>query len=110
MNDAQFSTMALPDGVVIGGPWPDTIITWPAPTIAAPDGDGRGAPRWRRATKPEYDLYQALEREHARAEEHERASVALNRLMDTIRKERDVYFSRLCKYEVPPTPNEMRAP
>ncbi len=51
-----FSTYPLPDGVVIGGPWPDTIITWP--TV----GD---APRSRRATKPEYDMFQALENQTA---------------------------------------------
>jgi hypothetical protein len=43
-----YSTSPLPDGVVIGGFWPNVIISWP-------NGNSRGA------TKPEYDLFQALE-------------------------------------------------
>lgn len=50
-----YSTVALPDGIVIGGPWPQTIISWPG-------GKSRGA------TKPEYDLFQALEKAHAEIE------------------------------------------
>ena len=50
-----YSTVPLPDGIVIGGPWPDTIIAWPG-------GNSR------RATKPEYDLFQALEKAHAEIE------------------------------------------
>ena len=42
-----YSTVDLPDGVVIGGTWPHTIITWPG---------GKS----RNSTKPEYDLFQAL--------------------------------------------------
>ena len=51
-SEVPYSTVTLPDGVVIGGPWPTTIITWP-------NGNSRGA------TKPEYDLFQALEKAHA---------------------------------------------
>ena len=40
-----YSTIWLPDGVVIDGRWPNTIITWPG-------GRSRGA------TKPENDLFQ----------------------------------------------------
>jgi len=47
--DFKYSTVPLPDGVVIGGQWPKAIISWP-------DGKGRGA------TKPEWDLFQALEK------------------------------------------------
>lgn len=43
-----YSTARLPDGIVIGGPWPETIVAWP-------NGGSR------RATKVEYDLFQALE-------------------------------------------------
>lgn len=50
-----YSTVPLPDGIVIGGPWPHTIISWPG-------GKSRGA------TKPEYDLFQALEAAHAEIE------------------------------------------
>jgi hypothetical protein len=46
------STVPLPDGIVIGCPWPNTIITWP-------NGNSR------QATKQEYDLFQALEQAHA---------------------------------------------
>jgi hypothetical protein len=46
------STVSLPDGIVIGGAWPFTRIAWPS-------GNSRGA------TKPEYDLFQALEKAHA---------------------------------------------
>ena len=49
-----YSTVSLPDGIVIGGPWPHTIVSWPG-------GKYRGA------TKPEYDLFQALEAAHAAA-------------------------------------------
>lgn len=47
-----YSTVPLPDDIVIGGHWPHTIITWP-------EGKSRSA------TKPEHDLFQALEKEHA---------------------------------------------
>lgn len=48
-NDSRlYSTVPLPDGIVIGGHWPDTIVAWPG-------GKARGA------TKPEYDLFQKLE-------------------------------------------------
>jgi hypothetical protein len=50
-----YSTVPLPDGIVIGGPWPHTIVSWPG-------GKSRGA------TKPEYDLFQALEAAHAEIE------------------------------------------
>lgn len=43
-----YSTVPLPDEIVIGGTWPHTIISWPG-------GKSRGA------TKPEHDLFQALE-------------------------------------------------
>lgn len=43
-----YSTVRLPDGIIIAGPWPDTIVTWPGGKL-------------RKATKPEYDLFQALE-------------------------------------------------
>ncbi len=43
-----FTTVALPDGIVVGGPWPHTFVSWPG-------GKSRSA------TKPEYDLFQALE-------------------------------------------------
>lgn len=46
-----YSTVPLPDGIVIGGPYPDTIISWR-------NGNSR------RATKTEYDLFQALETTH----------------------------------------------
>ena len=46
---AFYSTMRLPDGVVIGGEWPNVLITWP-------NGNSRNA------TKPEHDLWQALEK------------------------------------------------
>ena len=49
------STVPLPDGIVIGGPWPHTIVSWPG-------GKSRGA------TKLEYDLFQALEAAHAEIE------------------------------------------
>jgi hypothetical protein len=48
---AKYSTVALPDGIVIGGQWPNTIIAW------------RHGSR-RPATKPEHDLFKALEKEH----------------------------------------------
>ncbi len=50
-----YSTVPLPDGIVIGGPWPHTIVSWPR-------GKSRGA------TKPEHDLFQALEAAHAEIE------------------------------------------
>lgn len=55
-SSAPFSTVALPDGIVIGGPWPHTIVAWPG-------GKSRGA------TKPEYDLFQALEKATAELEQ-----------------------------------------
>jgi len=54
VNPALHSTVPLPDGVVIGGPWPHTIITWPG---------GKSRP----ATKVEHDLFQALEKANAEA-------------------------------------------
>lgn len=54
--EALYLTVPLSDGVVIGGPWPYTIITWP-------NGNSRGA------TKPEYDLFQALEKAHTELED-----------------------------------------
>jgi hypothetical protein len=48
MKIYPYSTVTLPDGVVIGGEWPNTIISWPGG-------------KCRQATKPEYDLFQALE-------------------------------------------------
>lgn len=51
MKPHPFSTLALPDGIVIGGPYPNTIIAWP-------NGNSR------RATKTEYDLFQLLETTH----------------------------------------------
>ena len=48
----KYSTTDLPDGLVIGGEWPGTIVSWP---------DGKG----RRATKPEHDLWRALEAANA---------------------------------------------
>jgi len=51
-----YSTVPLPDGIVIGGPWPHTIVSWPG-------GKSRGA------TKPEYDLFQALEAAKAEIEQ-----------------------------------------
>ena len=50
-----YSTIRLPDGVVIGGRWPNTIITWPG-------GRSRGA------TKPEHDLFQELEKAQSEVE------------------------------------------
>lgn len=44
-----FTTVPLPDGVVVGGPWPYTTVAWPG-------GNSRGA------TKTEFDLFQALEK------------------------------------------------
>lgn len=46
---ALYSTVVLPDGIVIGGRWPNTIVSWPG---------GKS----RNATKPEHDLFQELER------------------------------------------------
>ena len=60
--DKPYSTVALPDGVVIGGPWPTAIIAWP-------NGNSR------RTTKPEYDLFQALERLREELAAHERLMV-----------------------------------
>lgn len=51
-----YSTVPLPDGIVIGGLWPYARISWPK-------GNSRGA------TKPEYDLFQALEQAHAEIEQ-----------------------------------------
>lgn len=48
-NKAPYSTVDLPDGIVIGGEWPNTLIAWPG-------GKSRSA------TKPEHDLFQALEK------------------------------------------------
>ena len=50
-----YSTIWLPDGVVIDGRWPNTIIVWPG-------GRSRGA------TKPEHDLFQALEKAQSEVE------------------------------------------
>lgn len=71
MNDPNpsiylYSTVPLPDGIVIGGPWPHTLISW---------RDGKG----RRATKPEYDLFQALESANA---SNKRLLEALARISD----------------------------
>jgi len=42
------STIPLPDGIVLAGAYPDTVITWP-------NGNSRGA------TKPEHDLWRVAE-------------------------------------------------
>lgn len=59
-----YSTVSLPDGIVIGGKWPGTIITWPG-------GNARGA------TKPEYDLWQALEQLQSERDELRQALIQI---------------------------------
>lgn len=84
-----YSTVALPDGIVIGGPWPDTIITWPG---IGYDGKGE-SPRFRKATKPEYDLFQALETATAEISQLKAAielgQINCDAVYEDLRKERD---------------------
>lgn len=81
-----YSTIPLPDGVVIGGEWPFTIITWPG-------GKSRGA------TRPEADLWRALEK--AERENSElRAALELGQIncdavYDDLRKQRDILREQL---------------
>lgn len=51
----NYSEFDIPDGVVIGMPWPHTLVTWPG---------GKS----RNATKVEHDLWQIAAKERARCE------------------------------------------
>ncbi len=72
-----YSTVALPDGIVIGGQWPNTIIAWP---------DGKGRP----ATKPEHDLFQALENAHTEITDLRETNAALRELLREVAPEREL--------------------